>query len=125
MPSNSAFRIKDNGTRIEWPSGMQREPASNAARFDLTVPLDLPYEEQMLTRFARHMALGAKKYSDRNWEKASGTEEYHRFRESAFRHFFQWICQVDDGEDHAAAVYFNIMGAEYVKSRINHSDEEE
>jgi hypothetical protein len=48
--------------------------------------------------------------------KARGLEEYERFRESAFRHFLQWFNGETD-EDHAAAVYFNINGAEYVLAR--------
>jgi hypothetical protein len=44
---------------------------------------------------------------------ASGLAEYDRFRESAFRHFMLWYLGHVD-EDHAAAVFFNINGAEYV-----------
>jgi hypothetical protein len=62
------------------------------------------------------MARGAEKYDERNWEQAAGDEEYGRFLESAFRHFMQWFNGELD-EDHAAAVLFNIMGAEYVKWR--------
>jgi len=43
-------------------------------------------------------------------------EEYEDFRASAFRHFIKWMKGQTD-EDHAAAVFFNIQGAEYVKGR--------
>lgn len=52
--------------------------------------------------------------SNRNWEKASTQDEIDRFKESAFRHFMQWFFGEND-EDHAAAVFFNITGAEYTK----------
>jgi hypothetical protein len=52
--------------------------------------------------------------------KASGDSESERFKESAVRHFFQWL-NGDVDEDHAAAVFFNINGFEYVKARENKS----
>ena len=63
------------------------------------------------------MGRGAEKYSDRNWEKASSKKELNRFKEAAFRHFMQWFDGEMD-EDHAAAVFFNISGAEFVKAKL-------
>lgn len=71
----------------------------------------------MLRRWAAHLTGGAKKYAPRNWMKASGDAEYERFRESAFRHFMQWY-NGDTDEDHAAAVMFNLNGAEYVQGKM-------
>lgn len=115
MPSS--FTTKDSGARAQFDSGMVRDTNKGKARFDLCVPLDLPYEQQMLTRFAMLMARGAEKYDPRNWEQAKLPEELERYKESAFRHFVQWITGMTD-EDHAAAIYFNVMGAEYVKARM-------
>lgn len=108
------FITKDSGQRKEFCTGMQRDADSDKPRFDLIMPFDLPYEQQMLTRWANLMKRGAQKYSARNWEKASTQEELDRFMESAFRHFIQWFTGETD-EDHAVAVMFNITGAEYVK----------
>jgi len=57
----------------------------------------------------------------RNWMKASGEAELERFKQSAFRHFIQWM-RGDTDEDHGAAVMFNINGAEYVKQALAHSN---
>lgn len=100
--------------RKTFKSGMQRDVNTDKPRFDLLIPEDQPLEDTMLYRWAMHLTMGAKKYDDRNWEQATGKEELDRFKESAFRHFMQWYTEEDD-EDHAAAVYFNICGAEYVK----------
>lgn len=109
-----SFTVKDSGVRSEYESGMKRDTNEGKIRFDLVVPENM--ENPMLKRWADHMTKGAVKYGDRNWEKAAGVEELKRFRESAFRHFMQWyLGEVD--EDHAAAVYFNIQGAEYVKEK--------
>jgi hypothetical protein len=49
--------------------------------------------------------------------KANGPDELRRFKASAARHFAQWFYDETD-EDHAAAVTFNINGAEFVKGKI-------
>lgn len=105
------YETKDSGERAQFESGMQRDTQSGKPRFDLTQPKGVPFEEQLLTRFARLMGRGAEKYTERNWEQASGQEELDRFLASAFRHFMQWYHGERD-EDHAAAVMFNLMGHE-------------
>jgi hypothetical protein len=79
---------------------------------DYTLILDGP----MFDRWAEHMTKGAKKYARRNWMQATGEAELERFERSALRHFLQWL-RGDRDEDHAAAVIFNINGAEYVRER--------
>ena len=122
IPARPAFVTKDSGQRQEFDSGMRRDTQEGKPRFDLTPPADLSFEAQMLTRWAALMARGAEKYGDRNWEKASGSEELARFRASAFRHFMQWYYDAEDGEDHAAAVFFNVQGAEFVEWKLAQED---
>ena len=113
-----SYETHDSGEREDYDSGMVRDTNKGKPRFDLLLPDGVPYKEQMLTRWAALMARGAGKYGDRNWEQAEGSEELRRFRDSAFRHFMMWFSGVDDGEDHAAAVFFNITAAEYVKHKM-------
>ena len=108
---------KDSGQKKTYSTGMERD-LQKPERFDLILPKGIPYNEQLITRFASLMGRGAIKYNDRNWEKAETQEEHDRFKESAFRHFMQWFCGEDD-EDHAAAVLFNIQGAEMVDYKLN------
>lgn len=107
-------KLTDSGSREQYSNGMVRELDSTKPRFDLLLPVGVEYNHQMLTRFATHMGKGAVKYSDRNWEKGVGLRELERAKESALRHMMQWFAGEND-EDHAAAVYFNIMQAEYIK----------
>lgn len=72
----------------------------------------------MLVRWAELMGRGAIKYGERNWEKARTAEELARFKASAFRHLVQWFFGLNKEEDHAAAVFFNVAGAEYVRERM-------
>lgn len=102
--------VNDSGKRQQFDSGMVRDVTEG--KVDYTLALDGP----MFERFAAHMTAGAKKYDARNWMKASGDAELERFKQSAFRHFMQWL-RGDVDEDHAAAVFFNINGAEYVKQQ--------
>jgi len=107
------FTIKDSGKRKEFDSGMVRDTQEGKLEGDRCA------EGPMLKRWAEHMTKGAAKYPDRapglaNWTLASGEPEYVRFRKSAWRHFMQW-WEGEMDEDHAAAVFFNINGAEYTK----------
>jgi hypothetical protein len=104
------FIIKDSGKREQFDGGMVRDVTEG--KVDYSLVLDGP----MFDRWAAHLTKGAQKYAKRNWLKAAGDAELDRFKESALRHFLQWYRGEVD-EDHAAAVLFNINGAEYVKGR--------
>lgn len=110
----SGFTTKDSGKRAEFEGGGVRDTQEGKPRFDLLLPVTVPYKHQMLTRFAALMGRGAEKYADRNWEQFSDREAYDRAKASALRHAVQWFTGETD-EDHAAATTFNVWAAEYVK----------
>lgn len=116
------FITKDSGQRKVFSSGMQRDTSKGKPRFDLILPLSQPYNETMLYRWAMLLQRGAEKYNDRNWELAATKEELDRYRQSVFRHFIQWFSG-DTSEDHAAAIFFNVNGAEYIKGKLNDDKE--
>ncbi len=91
----------------QYESGLKRSENAGRTRWDLV------YDGPMLERWAKHLTAGAPKFGARNWMNA-GPEDADRFRESAARHFAQWMAGEDD-EDHAAAVFYNMNGYEYVK----------
>jgi hypothetical protein len=102
----------------QFEGGGMRETQDGKPRFDLLLPLNVPFDDQLLTRWARHMAESLKKYPERNWEEFADVAALDRCRASAFRHFMQWLLDPSPKEDHAAAVLFNIMAAEYVQGRL-------
>lgn len=104
------FVTKDSGKREEFSSGMVRDTQDDKPRYDLV-------DRAFLKRWAELMARGAKKYGEENWRKAEGEAELGRFRASATRHLFQWL-DGDRSEDHAAAVAFNLAGAEMVSEKM-------
>lgn len=118
----SATKLKDSGKRLEFDSGMVRDIEYDKPGFHFLIPKDIPFDAQMLTRVARHLREGAKKYTPRNWEKGNTNEEAERARESALRHMMQWIMGEDD-EDHAAATIINILFAETMQYKANQTKE--
>lgn len=103
--------IVRGSTIREYTSGMIRDTQQGKPRYDLC------YKE-MYKRWAELMARGAEQYGEDNWKKANGEPELKDFKASAERHFQQWMNGETD-EDHAAAVFFNISGYEYVKTKLN------
>lgn len=127
MDEFEEFVVKDSGKRAEFDSGMVRDLGEGKMRPDLV------RDGPMFLRWVQLVTRGAIKYTARNWMKASGQEEYDRFLESADRHYTIWFTwrkygiNIEDidhpsreplKEDHAAAVIFNINGAEYVKEKM-------
>lgn len=112
-----SFATHFSGDKATYDSGMTRDNNAGKPRFDLLAPEGVPYEKQMLTRFAALMARGAENHGDRNWEQADGPADKARFKESAFRHFMGWFCGLTD-EDHAVATWFNMMGVEHVDEKM-------
>lgn len=108
------FETKDSGERAEFGNGGVRDTQKGKPRFDLLLPLNVSYPDQLLTRAAALMGRGAEKYNDRNWEQFGDEEALERAKSSALRHLMQLLNGETD-EDHAAAVVFNVMVYEYVK----------
>lgn len=104
------YITKDSGKRMKYKSGMKRDIKDGKPRFDLI-------DQDMLYRWAMLMARGAEKYGEDNWKLADSEEEYKRFKESAYRHFWQWFNGEED-EDHASGVMFNIAAAEATKKKL-------
>lgn len=108
------FTVKDSGVRESHAGGMVRDTSEN--KTDYTLIFDGP----MFKRWAEHLTKGAIKYEKRNWMRCGYSDDVaaqektlQRFRESAFRHFIMWL-EGDRSEDHAAGVFFNLNGYEYL-----------
>lgn len=110
------FVTRDSGERQVYPTGMVRDSGTKTLRPDLV-------DQDLLRRWSELMGRGAVKYGENNWKKAATQEELDRFRASAYRHFFQWYNGLETSEDHAAAVCFNIAGAEMVRRKLDEPTE--
>jgi hypothetical protein len=101
--------------QVEFASGMVRDTAGHKVNYSLV------FSGPMFERWAQRLTEGGRYYGNNNWLKAAGMEERDRFKESAIRHFVQWLYGHTD-EDHAAAIFFNVNGYEYVKERLGNED---
>lgn len=109
------FIVKDSGARQEFESGMVRDTGDKPRYLRIFVG-------PMAERWAVHLHKGAKKYPDvaigvPNWTLATGEAELQRFKESALDHMVKWLQGMTD-EDHGAAIFFNVNGAEFVKEKM-------
>lgn len=115
---NAAYTTKDSGKRAEHSDGVVRDTNDGKPRFDLMFPRGVPYDQQLMTRVAELYARGGVKYGDRNWEK-SETEETLAHHEAAFmRHATKFLCGVEDGEDHAAAIVWNVNAVDLTRRKL-------
>lgn len=96
------------GELVEYPSGVLR--GGKEDKVNVLLVRDGP----MMARWARLLTSAIAERGARNWMKANTPDDLERFRESAARHFEQWL-DGDLDEDHAAATIFNINGVEYTK----------
>ena len=114
------FTVKDSGTRQEFPGGMVRDTQDGKIGYWRI------FQGPLAERYAVHLTKGAQKYPDvrpgvPNWTLAAGEQEYERAKQSAVRHFVQWL-RGDTDEDHFAATIFNMNVAEYTKDQLAAQD---
>ena len=98
----------DTGVRHVEKTGAMRERAKGKGRYDLITP-------QFLERLALLMERGAEKYEENNWQKGMHLKFYI---DSAMRHLNQLRQNAKDGEDHMAAVAFNVMAYAWTRDQI-------
>lgn len=79
---------------------------------------DSPEFKNPQRHWSRCPSLTAVRSGDRNWESFADEAALERAKAGAMRHMIQWLTEEDDGEDHAAALLFNVMVVEHVKRKI-------
>lgn len=115
-PYVDGYAVKDSGQRAAFDSGMVRDTTDGKAQYHRV------FDGPLADRYAEHLTKGAAKYPDcpdgsPNWMQADGIAELQRFKQSAARHFRQWL-RGDRDEDHFAAVVFNLNGFEFVRDKL-------
>lgn len=102
------FIVRQEGRQKDVDvTGAQRDNQEGKLRFDLI-------GIHMLRRVAVLLAEGAKKYSERNWEKG---QRVSRTYASLFRHLIAY-AEGDRVEDHLASVVFNAMSIMHVEEEV-------
>lgn len=98
--------IQDSGDRRKFETGAVRDMQNGKGRMDL-----LP--ACAIIRLSKHFEEGAKKYSDRNWEKGI---PIHGFIDSALRHLMKYLDGQTD-EDHLCAAAWNCICAMWTEEK--------
>lgn len=103
-----AFKVLGEGRKKDVDvTGAQRDNQEGKLRFDLI-------GVHMLKRVAALLEAGARKYSERNWEKG---QRVSRTYASLFRHLMQYY-EGDRVEDHLASIVFNAMSIIHVEEEV-------
>lgn len=106
------FETKADDKREQLAGGMVRSPSTGKPDYTLI------RKGPLFERWAALLSRGAVVYGKNNWMLALASTDIaerektkERYRESAARHFEQWL-RGDRDEDHAAAIVFNLNGLE-------------
>jgi len=105
--SVNTFQLQDSGSRRDWNTGAIREVVSGKGRYDLLPPA-------AIFALARVFEEGAKKYSERNWEKGMPLSVYI---DSGLRHIFKHLEGQRD-EKHMAQAAWNIIAYIWTATQI-------
>lgn len=93
----------------------QKHHASGTVRSDDTGKPDYTLISwELVDRWAEHMTKFVKIKGHNNWRNANTEEDLLRAKQSFWRHARAWD-RGDEGEDHAAAILFNVGVAELVR----------
>src|ERR1700722_655683 len=120
-PGLIKWTTKDSGKRFESPDGMVRDTSEGKPQFALLFPKDVPFEDQLMTRVADLYHRGGVRYGPRNWEKSSTEESLAKHEDCLMRHVIKFLLGVEDGEDHAAAVGWNVNAVDLTRRKIRES----
>jgi len=116
--SGDAYVTRDSGEKAVHSDGVQRDKESGKTKFTLMFPEGVPMEQQLIVRVAELYTRGAEKYGDRNWENSCAPDTLVHHRDALWRHFMNFYFDVQDGEDHAAAIVWNINAVELTRRNI-------
>jgi hypothetical protein len=112
------FLTRDSGKRAQHTDGVVRDKQDGKTKYTLMFPEGVPMPDQLIVRIAELYTRGGEKYGDRNWENSCAPDTLKHHTEALWRHFMNFFFDVQDGEDHAAAVFWNINAVELTRRRI-------
>ena len=100
--------MTDSNNR-QFSTGAQRDTGVGKLKMSLVPQLEL---KRVMKRYLD----GAEKYGENNWMRGMPLSVYY---DCAHRHLEAWWAERDDGEDHAAAVVWNMLCAMWTESNNN------
>jgi len=102
--------LKDIGARREFSTGAVRDIADGKGRAAINIfrnHILRTDKSTLILEVSKQYEDGARKYSDRNWEKGIPV---HCFIDSGVRHYLKFL-RGDQDEPHDRAFVWNLLGA--------------
>jgi hypothetical protein len=121
-PEDDEYVTKDSGEKAVHSDGVQRDTQKGKRLFSLMFPKGVPMAQQLIVRVADLYTRGAEKYGDRNWENSKSADTLAHHEDALWRHFMNFYFNVQDGEDHAAAIVWNINAVELTRRNLQGSE---
>jgi len=112
------YTTRDSGAKAVHSDGVQRDTQAGKTLYTLMFPKGVPAEQQLIVRIAELYTRGGAKYGNRNWENSRSEDTLEHHTEALWRHFMNFFFDVQDGEDHAAAIVWNINAVELARRNI-------
>jgi hypothetical protein len=116
------YVTRDSGEKAVHSDGVQRDTNKGKRLFTLMFPKGVPMAQQLIVRVADLYTRGAEKYGDRNWENSKSADTLAHHEDALWRHFMNFYFGVQDGEDHAAAIVWNINAVELTRRNLQGSE---
>jgi hypothetical protein len=113
------FVTKNSGEKAFHSDGVQRDTDKGKTKYTLMFPLGVPMKEQLIVRVAELYTRGGESYGDRNWEDSSAGDTLTHHQDALWRHFMNFYFAIEDGEDHAAAIVWNINAVEMTRRNLD------
>ena len=112
------YHTRATGPRAEHTDGVVRDKQQGKIKYTLMFPEGVPKKDQLIVRLAELYTRGGGRYGDRNWEGSRAPDTLAHHTEALWRHFMNFFFDVQDGEDHAAAIIWNINAVELTRRHI-------
>ena len=116
------YVTRDSGEKAVHSDGVQRDTQNGKTLFTLLFPKGVPMAQQLMVRVAKLYTRGAEKYGDRNWENSRSADTLAHHEDALWRHFMNFYFGIQDGEDHAAAIVWNINAVELNRRNLQGSE---
>jgi hypothetical protein len=122
--ADGRYFTRASGQRAQHTDGVVRDTEDGKTKYTLMFPEGVPMEDQLIVRIAELYTRGGKKYGDRNWENSCAPDTLKHHTDALWRHFMNFFFDVQDGEDHAAAIVWNINAMDLTRRNIRLKAEE-
>lgn len=117
------FVTRQEGEEAVHSDGVRRDTDQDKTLFTLLFPKGVPMDEQLIVRVAELYTRGGKLHGLRNWENSRAEDTLEHHTEALWRHFMKFFFDVQDGEDHAAAVVWNVNAVDLTRRNIRKATE--